>query len=74
MRKPMNKDEMANQESPALAWLEESGEPVTRDEFLNLYFCGDVPKEIDPEDEAGFPEQFQRSTLEESEPASDKEQ
>jgi hypothetical protein len=68
MRKPMNKDTMANQNSPTLAWLSQSGEPVTREEFLNLYFLGDVPDTIDPEVEAEFPEQFRLSTLEDSDP------
>lgn len=68
MRKPMSRDTMANQNSPTLALLRESGEPVTREEFLSLYFLGDVPDTIDPETEAEFPEQFRLSTLEESEP------
>jgi hypothetical protein len=68
MRKPMNKDAMENQESPTLAWLSESNEPVTREDFLNLYFFGDVPDIIDPEVEAEFPEQFRFSTLEDSDP------
>lgn len=67
MRKPMSRDTMANQNSPTLALLKESGESLTREEFLNLYFLGDVPDTIDPEIEAEFPEQFRLSTLEESE-------
>jgi hypothetical protein len=68
MRKPMNRGAMENQDSPTLAWLSESDEPATREDFLNLYFMGDVPDTIDPEDEASFPEQFRLSTLEESDP------
>ena len=68
MRKPMNKDTMANQNSPTLAWLSESDEPVTREDFLNFYFLGDVPDTIDPEVESELPEQFCLSTLEDSDP------
>lgn len=41
---------------------------MTREDFLNLYFLGDVPDTIDPEVEAEFPEQFRLSTLEDYEP------
>jgi hypothetical protein len=58
---------MANQNSPTLALLNEAGGPLTREDFLNFYFLGDVPDTIDPEIEAEFPEQFRLSTLEESE-------
>ena len=68
MRKPMNKDTMANQNSPTFAWLSESDEPMTREDFLNFYFLSDVPDTIDPEVEAEFPEQFRLSTLEDSDP------
>jgi hypothetical protein len=59
---------MANQNSPTLALLNEAGGPLTREDFLNLYFLGDVPDTIDPEIEAEFPSQFRRDFLDESDP------
>ena len=39
------------------------GAPLTRDEFLSWFYLGEVPDAIPPEDEAGFPEAFQREAL-----------
>ena len=44
---------------PILATLEEFNEPVTRENYVNLAFLGEVPEEIDPEIESDFPEEFQ---------------
>ena len=48
--------------SPTLALLEESGAPITRENFLNLAFLGDVD-ELDAEEESELPIQFQLATL-----------
>ena len=45
--------------------MKRAGAPLTRDEFLNWFYMGDVPEVIHPEDEAEFPEQFQRVSLDE---------
>jgi hypothetical protein len=71
MRRPMHTDMMANQTSPTLALLRESGEAETRENFIELlygFLGGEVPNELDAEIESEFPEQFQQSTLAEAEP------
>jgi hypothetical protein len=32
--------------------------PMTREQYLELAFMGDMPKELGAEEEAGLPEQF----------------
>ncbi len=49
--------------SCVLAAMKQAGAPLTRDEFLNWFYMGDVPETIHPEDECEFPEAFQRETL-----------
>jgi hypothetical protein len=49
--------------SCVLAAMKQAGAPLTRDEFLSWFYLGDVPNVIPPEDEAEFPEAFQRETL-----------
>ena len=39
--------------------MKEENIPLTRDNYLELLYFGDVPEEIDPEIEAELPEQFQ---------------
>lgn len=41
-----------------LALMKRFNLPMTRDQYLELAFMGDVP-ELDAEQEAGIPEQFQ---------------
>ncbi len=48
-----------------LAAMKEAGAPHTRNEFLAWFYMGEVPEFIHPEDEAEFPEQFQREALDE---------
>jgi hypothetical protein len=59
-------------DSPILAVLQHYGSLETRDEFLSLFYMGDVPEDIPAEDECEFPEQFQLTTLLETPPASEK--
>jgi hypothetical protein len=49
--------------SCVLAAMKRAGAPLTRDEFLYWVYLGDVPETIHPEEEAEFPEQFQRAAL-----------
>jgi RNA:NAD 2'-phosphotransferase (TPT1/KptA family) len=42
-----------------VALMREYKTPMTREEFLNLNYMGNVPDEISPEDEAEFPPEFQ---------------
>lgn len=49
--------------SCVLAAMKRAGAPLTRDEFLNWYYLGDVPESIHPEDECELPEQFQHAAL-----------
>lgn len=46
-------------ENPLLSLMREYNAPMTREEFLDLNYCGSVPNEISPEEEADFPSQFQ---------------
>jgi hypothetical protein len=59
-------------DSPVLAVLKNYGSPETRDEFLSLFYIGDVPDVIPPEDECEFPEKFQLATLIDTPSTSDK--
>jgi hypothetical protein len=61
-------------DSPVLAAMKRLGAPLTREEFLCWYFSGEVPETIDPEIEAEFPVQFQRATLMDTPPASERKQ
>jgi hypothetical protein len=49
--------------SCVLAAMKRAGAPLTRDEFLSWFYLGEVPDAIPPEDEAEFPEAFQREAL-----------
>ncbi len=44
--------------------------PETREEFLKLFYVGNVPDEIPAEEECEFPEKFKLATLTETPPAS----
>lgn len=48
---------------PTLAVMKHYGSPENRDEFLSLFYLGEVPEEIPAEDECEFPEKFQLTTL-----------
>jgi hypothetical protein len=63
---------MTNTDSRVLAAMKYYGSPETRDEFLNLFYMGDVPEEISAENECEFPEKFQLATLLDTLPASQK--
>jgi len=43
--------------------MKRAGASLTRDEFLLWFYLGEVPDVIPPEDEAEFPEAFQREAL-----------
>jgi|GEM_PF-4976547 len=51
------------QRSCVLAAMKRAGASLTRDEFLLWFYLGEVPDVIPPEDEAEFPEAFQREAL-----------
>ena len=55
----------SSDESPVLALMREYKVPMTREEFLNLNYMGNVPDEIPPEDEEDFPPQFRLNPEEE---------
>ena len=59
-------------DSPILAVMKYYESPLTRQEFFSLHFMGEIPELIDPEEEAGFPEQFRLATLLETPPATGK--
>jgi len=63
---------MTNTASCILASMKHYEAEMTRDEFLNFFYMGDVPQEIPAEDEYEFPEQFQLATLLETPSASEK--
>jgi hypothetical protein len=52
-----------NHDSATLAVLRHYGSPETRDEFLSLFYMGNVPDVIPAEEECDFPEKFQLATL-----------
>ena len=52
------------EDSNLLAVMKYYKSPLTREEFLSLHFMGEIPELIDSEEEKGFPEQFQLTTLE----------
>ena len=54
----MAKKLAAEEKSPTLALLEESGAAPTRDNFLNLASLGN-PQQLDAEEEAELPAPFQ---------------
>ncbi len=45
-------------------YMEKEGIPMTRENYLDLAFMGDVPDELDPEFEASMPEALQDSGAE----------
>ena len=55
-----------------LALMKHCDVPETREEFLKLFYMGNVPEEIAAEEECQFPEKFQLATLTEKPPASEK--
>lgn len=55
-----------------LALMKHYDIPETREEFLKLFYLGDVPEEIPAEEECEFPIQFQLTTLLDTPPASEK--
>ena len=67
-----SEDAEDNQDSPILAVMKYYKSPLTREEFLSLHFMGEIPEFIDPEEEAGFPEQFRLVTLLETPSVSEK--
>jgi hypothetical protein len=56
--------------SATLAAMRHYGAFEDRETYLNWAFCGNPPDELDPEEEAELPVQFQRWTLEDTPPAS----
>ena len=56
-------DELEGQDSPVLAVLKYYGSPLTRDEYLAVFYMGDVPDVIPAEDECELPDQFQLATV-----------
>jgi hypothetical protein len=46
-------------ESPLLAFMRNHKIPLTREEYLNLHYLGNVPDKIPAEEEMEFPRQFQ---------------
>jgi hypothetical protein len=64
--------ELDSQFSPVLAAMKEVGAPLTRDEYLSMNFFGKVPDDIPEDVEETFPIQFQRATLLETPPISEK--
>ncbi len=54
-----------------LALMKHYDVPETREEFLSLFYMGDVPEDIPAEDECEFPIQFQLVTLLDTPSASD---
>ncbi len=70
----MSADELACQDSPALAVVKYYGSPLTREEYLAVSYIGEVnADEKIPEDvEETFPEQFRGVTLIDTPPASEK--
>jgi hypothetical protein len=57
-RKPMESDIV-------IAKMQELNVPMTRQNYLEFAFFGEVPDEIDAELEASFPKQFQLNPPEE---------
>jgi len=53
-----------------LALMRHYDGPETREEFLKLFYVGNVPEEIPAEEECEFPEKFQLATLTETPSAS----
>ena len=45
-------------EDGVLALMQRLNLPMTREQYLELAFMGDMPKELGAEEEAGLPEQF----------------
>jgi hypothetical protein len=56
---------------PILALMKHYDVPETREEFLKLFYVGNVPEEIPAEEECGFPAKFQLVTLLDTPPASE---
>jgi hypothetical protein len=42
-------------------YLKAHGTPVTRENYLNLAYLGDPPKELSAEEEAAIPEELRKS-------------
>jgi hypothetical protein len=58
---------------PTLAMLNRAGVPPTRERYIEVAFLGEYNSDnLDPELEAELPVQFQRTTLLETPPASEK--
>jgi hypothetical protein len=48
----------AGNDDGVLALMQRFNLPMTREQYLELAFMGDVPTELGAEEEAGIPEQF----------------
>lgn len=49
----------AGSDDGVLALMKRFNMPMTREQYLELAYMGEVPEEIGAEEEAGLPEQFQ---------------
>ena len=45
---------------PTVEYLEKHNTPVTRENYLNLAYLGNPPKELDAEQEAALPEELRK--------------
>lgn len=46
---------------PVVNYLKAHSTPVTRENYLNLAYLGDPPKELSAEEEAALPEEIRKS-------------
>ena len=50
----------SGESDPVLQWRKKHGMPLTREDYLEVAYMGEIPEDWGPELEAELPEQFQR--------------
>jgi hypothetical protein len=52
-----------HQIDPAVEYLDKHGVPITRENYLNVAYLGDPPKELGAEQEAALPEELRKTSV-----------
>jgi hypothetical protein len=59
MNEPVVSTPQAGSDDGVLALMKRFNLPMTREQYIELAYMGEVPEQIGAEEEAGLPEQFQ---------------
>lgn len=59
-KRPKTESTEPEESDEILDWMRENNLPLTRQEYLNVRFMGEVPKELSAEQELDMPVQFRQ--------------